>query len=105
MNIIIYSATILLALAGILKMVGIKPMVEQFAEFGLPKIAMRLIGLAEVAAAVGLWLPGLRQYAAGGMVLMMLGAIANHIKVKHPISQSFPAILVLVLCALIVAFG
>ncbi|MEO5721712.1 MAG: DoxX family protein [Chthoniobacterales bacterium] len=49
----------------------------------------------------GIWFPALPQPAAIGMGLMMLGAIAMHLKIKDPLMKALPAFCVLVLCALI----
>ncbi len=75
--------SILIGAAGIAKLAGAKPLADQFQEFGLPKAMMLVVGSLEIAAAIGLNFRLLVFYAASGLVLLMLGAIANHVKVKH----------------------
>lgn len=60
-------------------------MVEEAAHLGLPTGGYRLVGVAELAGAVGLvvglfWAPpGIA--AAGGLVLLMIGALVTHLRV------------------------
>ena len=83
-------------LVGAAKLAGAKPMAEQFEEFGLGQIMMRAVGLAEVAAAVGLQIDGLDAFAAGGMVAMMVGALYFHRRIDHPVQSLVPGAVVLV---------
>ncbi len=82
-----------------------KTMREEFAAFGLPFWFMYLIGLLKVGLAVELiaaiWIPQLAAPAAIGLGLLMLGALAMHLRVKDPIRKSLPALAVLFLCAAI----
>jgi uncharacterized membrane protein YphA (DoxX/SURF4 family) len=57
------------------------PFDQQFVAWGYPAWARLLVGAAEVAGAVGLLVPPTRFYAAGGLTLLMLGAIATHLRV------------------------
>lgn len=77
----------------------------------VPAAAVPVIGVLEVAGAVGLilpWLtgiqPGLVRLAASGLVLTMIGAVITHITIGEPITQAIPA-LVLGILAGIVAYG
>jgi hypothetical protein len=83
-----------------------KNMKEEFATYGLPTWFMSVIGAIKVLLSIGLiasiWYPTLELYAAGGIGLLMLGAVAMHIKVNDPIKKSFPAALFLVLSAAII---
>ena len=89
------------ALAGLAKIVGVKPLADQFEEFGLPSWLMRLVGLLEIAGAVGLFVRPARFWAAAGLLGLMLGAVANHLKVRHAMSKAAPAFVLLILCAVI----
>lgn len=79
---------------------------EEFATYGLPLWFMRVVGALKILFAlsllVGFWLPHLVRPAAIGMAVLMLGAIAMHIKVGDPLKKAAPASLVLVL-SLVVA--
>jgi uncharacterized membrane protein YphA (DoxX/SURF4 family) len=77
----------------------------------VPAAAVPVIGVLEVAGAVGLllpWLtgiqPGLVRLAASGLVLTMIGAVITHITIGEPITQAIPA-LVLGMLAGVVAYG
>jgi putative oxidoreductase len=99
-------ASLILALivgaAGIAKLMGV-PMVHQsFAILGLPSWFGYFIGAAEVAGAVGLFIPKLSRLAATGLAIIGAGAVYFHI-MHTPISQGVPATVVLAL-ALFIAF-
>ena len=101
----VLAASVLLALivgaAGIAKLMGV-PMVHQsFAILGLPSWFGYFIGAAEVAGAVGLFIPALSRLAAAALAIIGAGAVYFHI-MHTPISQGVPAIIVLVL-ALVLA--
>ena len=82
-------------------------MKEEFQVYGLPGWSVQVIGLLKVLCAVGLiagiWYPALTQPAAIVLAVLMLGAIAMHVKVKDPAKKSLPALTMLILC-LFVAF-
>lgn len=88
-------------LAGGAKLAGAKPLADQFEEFGLSTRMMRLVGSLEVAGAIGLLLGPLAFWSALGLACLMLGAVANHLKARHPLAKSAPAVVLLVLCGLI----
>jgi uncharacterized membrane protein YphA (DoxX/SURF4 family) len=73
-----------------------------------PENSVRLVGAAEVLAAIGLILPAvtkiapvLTPLAATGLVITMLGATATHLKLKE--FKVVPMTIVLTLLALFVA--
>ena len=80
---------------------------EEFASYGLPTAAFYLVGALKVVAALvllaGLWWPMPVRAAAGAVVVLMVGAIFMHVKIKDPITKSVPAAILLVMCALLVA--
>lgn len=82
-------------------------MKEEFQVYGLPEWSVGVIGVLKVALAVlllvGVWLPSVTQPAAVGLAILMLGAVAMHVKVKDPLKKSLPAFSILVL-SLYVAF-
>ncbi len=81
-------------------------MKEEFAVYGLPTWFMWLVGALKLLFAVmliaGIWLPSLTLPAAIGLGVLMLGAVAMHVKVKDPAKKSLPAATMLVLCVLVV---
>jgi len=78
---------------------------EEFASYGLPFWFMCVIGVLKVGMALALltaiWIHSLAQPAAIGLGLLMLGALAMHLKVKDPIKKALPSIVVVAMCAAI----
>jgi uncharacterized membrane protein YphA (DoxX/SURF4 family) len=76
---------------------------EEFAEYGLPEWMFFLVGalkiVAGIALIVGLWMPRLVLPAAGVVVVLMVGALTMHVKVKDPWIKSLPAFLMLLMSA------
>lgn len=76
---------------------------EEFSEYGLPDVTFYLVGILKIGSGIlliaGIWFPGLVLPAAAIVVLLMLGALAMHIKVKDPAMKSLPAFLMLVMSA------
>jgi uncharacterized membrane protein len=83
---------------GAAKLIGAEQMVETFGRFGFSMGFMRFIGAAEVAGAVGLFLPRLAPLAAVGLVLVTGGAVLQH-AIYDPIAKALPAASLLVICA------
>lgn len=82
-----------------------KNLKEEFAAYGLPVWFMYLIGALKLGSAfallAGVWIPSLVAPAATLVVLLMIGALVMHLKVKDPLMKSMPAGLMLVMGALI----
>jgi hypothetical protein len=82
-------------------------MTEEFAAYGLPNWFLWIVGGLKVACAIsllaGIWVPVLVAPAAGVITLLMLGAIAMHLKVHDPLLKSVPASGVLALIAVVLA--
>jgi uncharacterized membrane protein YphA (DoxX/SURF4 family) len=82
-------------------------MKEEFDVYGLPPWSVQVIGFLKLLFAtcliIGIWYPPLTRPAAIGLAVLMLGAIAMHIKVKDPLKKSLPALVMLVLSVFIAA--
>lgn len=84
---------------------------EEFAAYGLPEAAFWVVGGLKVAAGVilmaGILLPlqGVVTLAAGTVVVLMVGALAMHLKVGDPMIRSVPALIMLVMSGSIVLLG
>jgi uncharacterized membrane protein YphA (DoxX/SURF4 family) len=78
---------------------------EEFAAYGLPTWFMWVVGGLKVSLAilliVGLWVNTVSRPAAIGVAVLMLGAIAMHVKVGDPLRKSLPATSLLLLCLFI----
>ena len=80
---------------------------EEFAAYGLPAWSCPVVGVLKVGAAVcllaGLAYPPLVLPAAIVVAVLMLGAIAMHLRIGDPPRKSLPAVAVLVLTLIICA--
>lgn len=85
---------------------GAGNMKEEFSAYGLPSWSVYIIGAAKLLVAtaliVGLWIPMLVYPAAGLLVLLMLGAVSMHIKVRDPFVRVLPALIMLVMASAVV---
>ena len=76
---------------------------DEFKAYGLPDWFFQLIRVLKIGSAVlliiGLWVPVVVAPAAALVVMLMLGAIGMHIKVKDPVMKSLPALILLLLSA------
>lgn len=72
---------------------------EEFAAYGLPPFVFYVVGALKVSAAIvllaGLWIAAPVRPAAMVVLVLMLGAIAMHVKVGDPLVKSAPAVLML----------
>ena len=78
-----------------------RSMPEEFAIYGLPGWFAYVIGTLKVGSALcliaGLWLPFLVLPSALLIALLMLGALAMHLKIRDPLKKSVPALIMLAL--------
>ena len=79
---------------GIMKLIGNEMVLASFATLGLPAWFGTFIGLCEVAGGIGIWLRRTSMLAAGGIAIIMLGAIYYHV-MHTPLTEGIPAFLVL----------
>ncbi|WP_299939501.1 DoxX family protein [uncultured Microbulbifer sp.] len=97
---VIMGITMLLALtflaAGLTKFAGVTQVVLPFERLGMPFMA-KVIGLLEIAGAIGLLIPRLRHLAALGLSAIMLGAIVYHLTLD-PEKAALPGIILLIFC-------
>ena len=81
--------------------------IEEFEVYGLPDWMCYVVGTLKVLLAIcllaAIWYPDLKQPAALGLALLLLGSIVMHLKIKDPLKKSFPAFLFLVM-SLYIAF-
>jgi uncharacterized membrane protein YphA (DoxX/SURF4 family) len=79
---------------------------EEFRRYGLPGWAWVVVGVVKVSLAVlllvGVFVPSVAPIAGGAMALMMVSAIAAHIRVNDPPVKSLPAFLMLLLSTVVV---
>lgn len=84
-----------------------KSLKEEFAAYGLPDFTFYVVGALKIGSAIaliaGLWMPQLVLPAAAVVAVLMVGALAMHMKVKDPPAKSLPAFLMLLMAVGIVA--
>lgn len=84
---------------------GAKTMREEFAIYGLPGWFMIVVGVLKVGAAIcllaGLWLHFLVMPAALLICILMVGALAMHLKARDNAQKYLPALAILILSACI----
>lgn len=80
---------------------GAGNMADEFAAYGLPKWFMYLVGAGKIFIAalmiIGFWVPMVVYPASALLVLLMVGAVAMHVKVRDPFIRAVPALLMLVM--------
>ena len=89
----------LYVLAGTPKVLGASRAVLNFRLWGYPDSFRILIGVLEIAGGLGLLVPRLTTWAAGGLVCIMLGAIYTHLSTATP-GVFVPVIALMALAAL-----
>jgi hypothetical protein len=85
---------------------GARSLKEEFAVYGLPGFAFYVVGGLKIAASLvliaGVWVSLPVTIAAGVVAVLMLGAIAMHVKVGDAPKKAAPAATMLLLSAAIV---
>ena len=92
---------------------GAQTMKEEFAAYGLPSWAVYIVGTLKLSIALVLLArvvaPSMGQLLPTGalllLVVLMLGALSMHMKVKDPLRKSLPALGMLALTLLALYFG
>lgn len=88
---------------------GARNMREEFAVYGLPPWFMYTVGFFKILFAglliAGVYWRWLTPWAAAGMGVLMLGAVAMHLKVKDPPKKALPSFTLLVLCGVVAVAG
>lgn len=83
------------AAAGLAKLAGVEMVHQSFAVMGLPSITGYIVGLLEVAGAIGLFVKPVRALAALGLAATGIGAFAYH-AIFTPIGEGVPALVLFV---------
>ena len=82
-------------------------MLNEFKAYGLPAWFMYAVGVSKLIIAacliIGIWLPVFVFPAAALLVVLMIGAIAMHIKVKDSFKRTAPATVLLVITLILMA--
>ena len=80
---------------------------EEFKVYGLPEWFFNLVRVLKLTCAsllvAGLWFPVVTRPAAIGLGVLMLGAVAMHVKVNDPLRKAIPALTCAVLSFFVAA--
>jgi len=80
---------------------------KEFKQFELSDLTRNMIGASKIALAtlliVGIWQTSLVLISALLMGILMIGAQYFHFKVKNPFVKRLPSLILLILCAFLVA--
>ena len=114
MNITLWVLQVLLAIAFFLHgllFLRPPPDIAALMDASLPRPFQLFLGVAEIAAAVGLTLPGITRilpglvvWAAAGVMVVMVAATAYHVYRADPVSSAITTAVLLVM-ATVVAYG
>lgn len=77
-------------------------MTEQFVNWGYPSFMSYITGGLEILAAIGLFIPKFRRFAAMGLIAIMIGAVGTHLKVGDPIAKAGPALMYAIWAVIII---
>lgn len=84
-------------------------LIEEFEVYGLPVWFYYLIGFLKVLAAhillAGIWIPSLVPPTSALIAVLMLGAVAMHLKVKDPLIKILPALAMFVMSGFVCAMS
>jgi len=86
---------------------GAKNMLNEFKAYGLPTWFMYLVGISKIIIAscliIGIWFPIFVFPVTVLLAVLMIGAIAMHIKVKDPFKKTAPATILLCITFILMA--
>jgi uncharacterized membrane protein YphA (DoxX/SURF4 family) len=82
---------------GAMKLAGVEQVATDFGRFGYPLAFAYVIGLVEIGGGLLLFAPAVAAYAAGVLILVMLGAAFTHLMVGDPTSNVLIPLVIAVL--------
>ncbi|RYF46265.1 MAG: DoxX family protein [Cytophagaceae bacterium] len=105
-NIIAWILQVLLGLffifAGFNKLRDLAATTGMFESMGLPSLLAYVVGGAELLGGIGLMIPRFTRLAAGGLLIIMIGAVVLHAtKIPGGLAGGLPAVACLVLLAVV----
>lgn len=103
-KIIYWISTIWLALgmlsSGIVQLFNVKSETAFILELGYPVYFLTILGIGKILGVVALLIPGfplLKEWAYAGFFFAMSGAVFSHIASGNPMTETAPALLLLIL--------
>ena len=81
---------------------------SEFSQFGYSDLFRNFVGAAKISLSallvMGVFYDGVTLAAALGMAVFMLGAQVTHLRVKNPLKQRIPSLILLLISLFIAAF-
>ncbi|MDA9127771.1 DoxX family protein [Flavobacteriaceae bacterium] len=81
---------------------------SEFSQFGYSDLFRNFVGAAKISLSalliMGVFYDGVTLFAALGMAIFMLGAQVTHLRVKNPLKQRIPSLILLLISLFIAAF-
>jgi tellurite resistance protein TehA-like permease len=81
---------------------------SEFSQFGYSDLFRNFVGAAKISLSalliMGVFYDGVTLFAALGMAVFMLGAQVTHLRVKNPLKQRIPSLILLLISLFIAAF-
>jgi len=81
---------------------------SEFSQFGYSDLFRNFVGAAKISLSalliMGVFYDGVTLFAALGMAIFMLGAQVTHLRVKNPLKQRMPSLILLLISLFIAAF-
>ena len=90
--------TLAFLLSGTMKLMGAEQIRQGFENWGYPIFFMYIIGLCEVAGAIGLWLRRFSYAAKVCFIILMAGAVLTHL-VLDSFQEAMAPIILIILAA------
>lgn len=89
---------------GYTKLIGQADKVALFKRFGYPLWFMKLVGLGEATAGVGLLFAPMRHIAIGILAIILVGAIVSHLRAKDSFNEVMKPVFVFIHLTIIFIF-
>ncbi|MDC0408891.1 DoxX family protein [Flavobacteriaceae bacterium] len=81
---------------------------SEFSQFGYSDLFRNFVGAAKISLSalliMGVFYDGVTLFSALGMAIFMLGAQVTHLRVKNPLKQRIPSLILLLISLFIAAF-
>ena len=86
--------SLLYFVTGAAKVVMIEFMMTNMAEINFGTVPTVIIGVVEIIAVVGVWIPRFRTLSLSVLLLIMAGAAGAHWGYGHPVGEVLPSFIV-----------
>jgi hypothetical protein len=80
--------------------------IEEFKVYGLPPWLRDIVGILKISFCLMLFSSDIHVVIQGatGIIILMLAALATHIRIKNEFYKMMPAIMLIMICCLVIFF-